>query len=510
LGKAYTFPGLQKHRGVIYEPSQEPEIRAASALKPESQLIVLEKGSGGIDRTNESTHQVEKNQQQQEQKLPSASSRLSKNPSSDESEPPNDLEDARKKENPSIQEQQQWVLSNYLILLKAIGDDRRWRAERGLSVHPDECETTRGKYRLTYHAPTETFTINSDDGRGEILKTRIVDESKQFWRTSLTRADLDFLSELENPNRPVVGTISHEDARILYQQFKGNEAYGYATQWAQADTVAFQNALDSGLTPSQAVRIVAKSPRASAIKEKYGTEQALEYIVERINSATGKPFAPIETAQTAQRLYDSYLDGMSGLSAVGSDNYIARCAINDGWRTPSIKAILAQSQIVQKLSHLPGSEAENYVESLVNHAQSWYQRERLVIPEPDVAVLESQPLLSSQQQQLAIEVYRLSMQMFKQLASNQSLRVTPEGVWAFQGHKYTLEYDPDSQRFSLEHQERGEILRVKLGGKSAIEIASMRPTDVEPFQKVLELFERHRQQSIGATNERRQGRSISL
>ncbi|NJM89262.1 MAG: relaxase/mobilization nuclease domain-containing protein [Hydrococcus sp. RU_2_2] len=92
LGKAYTFPGLQKHRGVIYEPSQEPEIRAASALKPDPQLIVLEKSSGGIDRTFEETHRVEENQQQQEQKPLSASSRLSIHPSSDESEQPYDLE----------------------------------------------------------------------------------------------------------------------------------------------------------------------------------------------------------------------------------------------------------------------------------------------------------------------------------------------------------------------------------------------------------------------------------
>ncbi|MEO0487929.1 MAG: relaxase/mobilization nuclease domain-containing protein [Cyanobacteria bacterium J06659_2] len=34
LGKAYTFPGLQKHRGVSYEPAMRPEIVAANQRPP--------------------------------------------------------------------------------------------------------------------------------------------------------------------------------------------------------------------------------------------------------------------------------------------------------------------------------------------------------------------------------------------------------------------------------------------------------------------------------------------
>ncbi|MGH2412220.1 MAG: relaxase/mobilization nuclease domain-containing protein [Microcystaceae cyanobacterium] len=39
LGKAYTFPGLQKYRGVIYDKSQESEIQAASAHEPAKQPL---------------------------------------------------------------------------------------------------------------------------------------------------------------------------------------------------------------------------------------------------------------------------------------------------------------------------------------------------------------------------------------------------------------------------------------------------------------------------------------
>ncbi|MGB7441497.1 MAG: relaxase/mobilization nuclease domain-containing protein [Coleofasciculaceae cyanobacterium] len=39
LGKAYTFPGLQKHRGVSYEPSQDEEIRVASERIPVTPVV---------------------------------------------------------------------------------------------------------------------------------------------------------------------------------------------------------------------------------------------------------------------------------------------------------------------------------------------------------------------------------------------------------------------------------------------------------------------------------------
>lgn len=42
LGKAYTFPGLQKYRGVSYDMSQDEEIRAVSALEPVNPSIAPE------------------------------------------------------------------------------------------------------------------------------------------------------------------------------------------------------------------------------------------------------------------------------------------------------------------------------------------------------------------------------------------------------------------------------------------------------------------------------------
>lgn len=41
LGKAYTFPGLQKYRGVTYDKSQDEEIRSASARSPAQPPIPL-------------------------------------------------------------------------------------------------------------------------------------------------------------------------------------------------------------------------------------------------------------------------------------------------------------------------------------------------------------------------------------------------------------------------------------------------------------------------------------
>ncbi|NER27630.1 MAG: relaxase/mobilization nuclease domain-containing protein [Symploca sp. SIO1C4] len=50
LGKAYTFPGLQRHRGVSYESSQDEEIREASERTPVTLVV------SPIDKADEEQH----------------------------------------------------------------------------------------------------------------------------------------------------------------------------------------------------------------------------------------------------------------------------------------------------------------------------------------------------------------------------------------------------------------------------------------------------------------------
>ncbi len=275
-------------------------------------------------------------------------------------------------ESPSVREQQQWVLSNYRTLLLAIGDDRKWRSSMGLPLHRENCQTTRGKYHLNYHGPTQTFTLTVNDGRGEILKTRIVDNQRFFWHTSLCLDDIQFLASLGREDRPVVGSLSSSDARYLYKEFKGNHAYGYATQWAAADKVAVQNALAAGLTQDQAFKVISKSPRTQAILSEYGQEQAKAYIIERISEATGLPLPPVTTSQRAKRLYSEY-----DYNNRSNDGYIARCAIDDGWTAQDLQAILTQSPLTQKRMQQQGQRAGiDYVNRIVEETLRWQQRKQ--------------------------------------------------------------------------------------------------------------------------------------
>jgi hypothetical protein len=385
-------------------------------------------------------------------------------------------------------------------------DNNRWRSSFGLPLQ-DTCVLTLDKYRISYQISNDNLTLFADDGRGEILSAKLGITSLEIELANLKRADLDFLASLGTLDKPIVGDLSLEDAKVLYQKFKGNEAYGYATQWAQADLIAVQNALAAGLTNEQAIRIIARSPRAQAIKNEYGTDQAIEYIIERINEVTGKPFSPVETASTAKRLYDTYKEGTSAFTESGLDAYIARSAISDGWTPQDLQAILAQSQIAQKLSQQQKHQtAFNYTTTIVKEAQKWYQSSLLAIPTPTTPVIFSQQPDTAEQGELAIQVYRLSVRFFNQLAKNQLLEQTPYGIWQFLGQTRTLEYDPNERRFSIYHQERGEILKVKLERQPVIDIASMQPNDKEVFQQAHQQLERiNQQQSAERTQKRSRG-----
>jgi hypothetical protein len=189
------------------------------------------------------------------------------------------------------------------------------------------------------------------------------------------------------------------------------------------------------------------------------------------------------------------------------DAYIARSAIADGWTPQDLQAILAQSQIAQKLSQQQKHQtAFNYTSLIVKEAQKWYQSSRLAIPTPPPPVIFSQQPERAEQRELAIQVYRLSVQFFNQLAKNQLLEQTPDGVWQFLGQTRTLEYDPNERRFSIYHLERGEIMSVKLERQPVIEIASMQPNDLEVFQQAHQQLERiNQQQSAERTQQRSRG-----
>jgi hypothetical protein len=64
LGKAYTFPGLQKYRGVSYQLSQDEEIRSDNALEPVNPSIAPETLSSSVSFLNASDRKDSKLQSQ--------------------------------------------------------------------------------------------------------------------------------------------------------------------------------------------------------------------------------------------------------------------------------------------------------------------------------------------------------------------------------------------------------------------------------------------------------------